>query len=227
MKLFTIEKGEKDKAIEMLIASSSPTPSFFLMLLLSVIIVTLGILKNNVPIVIGGMLVSPLLSPILAISLGITMANHELIMRSFKVLLKSIIYSIILALILTVFFIGKDINSEILSRANPSLVFFGVAMASGLAASFAVTRKELSERMVGVAVAIALLPPIAVIGIGIGFFNWEIVAGAAELFLINLFGILLSSLIVFSLFGFYPQKKKVQEELKAEEKELEEIQNGN
>ena len=225
--LFKINVEEKKKSIEKLIAASSPTRVFFLTLILSVVITAFGILLDNVAVVIGGMVVSPLLSPILAISLGIVLCDAKLIYRSNKVLLIAMLWTIFISFLLTLFMTNKELNNEILSRAEPSLLYFGVALASGIAAALAMSKEEFSERIVGVAVAIALLPPLAVIGIGAAFLNWAIVAGSAVLFLINLLGILLGSLIIFSLLGFYPVKKVAEKELKEEEKVLEKEKNGN
>lgn len=222
LELFKMTPEQKKIAIKKLIESSSPTQGFFLVLILSTIIVTVGILLNSVGIVIGGMLVTPMLSPILAISLGIVMADYKMIKRSFMVLFKSIGWVIVISVVIALFVIDKQLNYEIISRTKPDLLYFIIALASGIAASFAISKQEFSERMVGVAVAIALLPPLAVIGIGISFWKFSIVAGSIGLFLANLAGILLGSLIVFSLLRFYPEKQKVHEELKQEEKVLEE-----
>ena len=218
--LFKIKAEQKKKTIESLIESSSPTQAFFLVLVLAGIITTFGIMLNNVAVVIGGMLVSPLLAPILAITMGIVVSDYKLIARSFKVLAKAILWVVIVSLLIAIFFINKEVNQEIISRTKPDLVYFAIALASGVAASFAMSKEEFSERMVGVAVAIALLPPLSVLGIGIAFLKWQIISGALVLFLANLAGILLGSLIVFSLLRFYPEKKKVVEELKEEEKVL-------
>ena len=227
IELFKITPDQKKKTIERLIESSSPTHSFFLILILSAVITTFGIVLNNVAIVIGGMLVSPLLSPILAISMGIVMADQKLIFRSFRVLVLALIYVIVVSFIFSVFIINKELNNEILSRVHPNLIYFGVALASGIAAAFALAKEEFSERMVGVAVAIALLPPLSVMGIGIAYWNLSVVSGSLALFLLNLFGILSGSLIIFSLLRFYPEKKVAQQELKEEEKEFEELKNNN
>lgn len=222
MALFSMTTDEKKAAVERLIESSSPTRSFFLVLTLSAIIAASGILLNSAPIVIGGMLVSPLLSPILAISLGITVADPQLIMRSLLVLLKSMVFTIVIALLIALFTVDRELNAEILSRSAPDLAYFVVALASGIAATFTISKEGFSEQLVGVAVAIALLPPLAVFGIAISFFDWSIAAGSILLFLVNLTGILLGSLIIFSLFRFYPAKTAVVKELKEEEKTLEE-----
>jgi len=227
IELFKISAEQKKSTIENLIASSSPTQAFFLVLIVSAFITTLGILMNNAAIVIGGMLVSPLLSPILAISMGITMADHKLIFRSLRVLLLAIIFVVFISTLISVFIIEKNVNDEIIQRMFSNLMYFAVALASGIAAAFAMSKEEFSERMVGVAVAIALLPPLCVIGIGIAFWDLSILAGALGLFLANLFGILLGSLIIFSLLGFYPVKKVVEKELKEEEKQFEEQKKNN
>ncbi len=227
IELFKIKPEQKKKTIEKLIESSSPTYAFFLILVLSAGITTFGIVLDNTAIVIGGMLVSPLLSPILAISMGIVMADSKLIFRSLKILLFAIIYVVVISLVFAFFVVNKELNQEILSRAHPNLIYFGVAFASGIAAAFALAKEEFSERMVGVAVAIALLPPLSVIGIGIAYLNLEILSGALALFLLNLFGVLLGSLIIFSLLKFYPVKNVAHKELKEEEQEFEKVKNHN
>ncbi|MBD3359678.1 MAG: TIGR00341 family protein [Candidatus Buchananbacteria bacterium] len=227
IELLKLTSKQKRDTIEKLIESSSPTHAFFLILIVSAIITTFGILMNNVAIVIGGMIVTPLLSPILAISMGISMANPKLIARSLKVLGASILFVVAISVVISFFVINKELNDEIIARMFSNYMYFGVAVASGIAAAFTTSKDEFSERMVGVAVAIALLPPLVVIGIGISFWNLHVLSGSLELFLANLLGVLLGSLIVFSLLGFYPEKKAVQKELKEEAKELAEAKNGN
>jgi len=214
IELFKITSEQKKLTISKLIDSSSPTQSFFLVLILSALITTFGILMDNVAIIIGGMLVSPLLSPILAISMGIVMADYKLIFRSLRVLGIAVFYVVVIALLISLFIVNKELNYEIITRINPNMLYFGVALASGVAAAFAFAKEEFSERVVGVAVAIALLPPLSVMGVGIAFLNLKVLAGALSLFLVNFFGIFLGSLIVFSLLRFYPAKVIVQEELK-------------
>ena len=226
IELFKITSEQKKLTISKLIDSSSPTQSFFLVLILSALITTFGILMDNVAIIIGGMLVSPLLSPILAISMGIVMADYKLIFRSLRVLGIAVFYVVVIALLISLFIVNKELNYEIITRINPNMLYFGVALASGVAAAFAFAKEEFSERVVGVAVAIALLPPLSVMGVGIAFLNLKVLAGALSLFLVNFFGIFLGSLIVFSLLRFYPAKVIVQEELKEEERQFEKFENN-
>ncbi len=227
IELLKISSKKRKQTVEDLIESSSPTHSFFLILILSAVITTFGLLLNSAAIVIGGMLVSPLLSPILAISMGIVMADGKLILRSLRVLAIAIVCVVAISLIFAFFMVDKTPNNEIISRIHPNFIYFGVALASGIAAAFAFSKEEFSKHLVGVAVAIALLPPLSVIGIGIAFWNLEVLSGSIALFLINLFGILLGSLVVFSLLRFYPEKKVAEKELKEEERELEKNKNNN
>lgn len=220
LEIFDISNKRKKDTIEQLIESSSPTQSFYLILILSAVITTFGIVLDNVAVVIGGMLVSPLLSPLLAVSMGIVLADYKLILRSLKIVLYSVGFVVMISLIFAFFLVEKELNSEIVSRIYPNLLYFGIALASGVAAAIAIAKEEFSERMVGVAVAIALLPPLSVIGIGIAYWNMEVLSGSLSLFLVNLFGILLGSLIIFSLLRFYPEKSTAQKELKEEEQEL-------
>ncbi len=206
-----------------IVKASSPVPTYFLLLVLSIVIVTIGLVLDNAAVVIGGMLVSPLLSPILSLGMGVVISDMKLIYRSGYVLLKSL--AIVVAISIFIAWISDfELNAEITSRVNPSLSYFYVAIASGVAAAFSYIKEEFEERLVGVAVAIALLPPLSVTGIGIALLNPEIVFGSLELFAANLIGIVLATVIVFSLFGFYTVKGAVAKELKVEKKELEQYE---
>jgi uncharacterized membrane protein len=115
-----------------------------------------------------------------------------------------------------------QINNEILSRTETPMVSLFVALASGLAAAFAWARPKLSASLPGVAVATALLPPLAVAGIGIAFFQKTMIFGGLQLFSANLLIIILASSMVFSLFGFFTARKEEEKKLKEEIKEIKE-----
>lgn len=225
--LFKLSQQQKNNVISKIIDESAPTAPFLLVLIISIIITTYGLLLDNVAIVIGGMLVSPLLSPLISISLGVVIGDYKCIYRSVKILLKAIAFVVGISLLISLTIINKEMTYEIASRAEPNLLYFYVAIASGIAAAFSYTREEFSERVTGVAVAIAVLPPLAVLGIGISMLNWPVVFGALSLFLVNFFGIVLASVVVFSLYRMYPAKQQVEKELKEEEKEMEENKKDN
>lgn len=181
---------------------SVPSFSFHFMLALSAIIATLGLLANSVAIIIGAMIIAPLMGPIVGMAYSIAMGNRKLLRRSSFTLLKGITLTI-LASWLTATFIGlKTVDSEILARANPTLVDFGIAMAAGMAGAFANIRRSISNALPGVAIAVALVPPLSVVGIGLSIGEQEIAIGSSLLFLTNLICIVFFGSLVF-LFQSY------------------------
>ncbi|MCF6253156.1 MAG: DUF389 domain-containing protein, partial [Thiomicrorhabdus sp.] len=96
------------------------------------------------------------------------------------------------------------INSEIGARLSPTLLDLGVAIISGIAAAYASARSEVAKSLAGVAIAVALVPPLAVTGIGIGWLDWQVFSGAFLLFITNLMGIVLAAAATFLIMGFSP-----------------------
>ncbi len=181
---------------------SVPTFSFHFMLVLSAIISTLGLLANSVAIIIGAMIIAPLMGPIIGMAYSVAMGNRKLLRRSSFTLFKGIILTVA-ASWLTASIIGLEtIDSEILSRTNPTLIDFGIAMAAGLAGAFTQTRRSIADAIPGVAIAVALVPPLSVIGIGLGLGLNEIASGAFLLFSTNLICIIFFGSLVF-LFQSY------------------------
>ena len=207
---------EKDKsdAIENLITESTPRQDFFLMVILSVLMATFGLLINNTAVIIGSMLIAPILYPILGLSLGIVMADFKLISRSFYTLLKSITFGIAAAALIALFF-AQDYEMYFI---EPSLIYVMIAITAGLAASFALIKPQLSETLPGVAISVTLIPPLASTGIGIAKFDWNLISGSFILFLINAIGIIFGSMIVFSLMHLYIKRVEARKVIKEEEK---------
>lgn len=217
-KLFKLEREDRKASLDKLIEGASPNSEFYLLLVLSSVITTLGVILNSAPIVIGGMLVAPIISPILSMAMAVVMADFKVLFQSAKVLFASISLVAIIALIISFLSVNIDANAEILSRAEPSIGYFVVAVAAGIAAAFAFARPSLSESIPGIAVTVALLPPLVVVAIALKMLNYEILAGSLGLFFLNLFGIVFAATIVFSLMGFYRLREVAEKKL---EKELE------
>ena len=181
---------------------SVPSFSFHFMLTLSAIIATLGLLANSVAIIIGAMIIAPLMGPIVGMAFSVAMGNRKLLRRSSFTLLKGVILTVATSW-LTASLIGLEtVGSEILSRTNPTLIDFGIAMAAGLAGAFTQTRRSIADAIPGVAIAVALVPPLSVIGIGLGLGEQEIAFGSFLLFCTNLICIIFFGSIVF-LFQSY------------------------
>ena len=189
---------------------SVPSFSFHFMLILSAIISTLGLLANSVAIIIGAMIIAPLMGPIIAIAFSTAMGNRKLLRRSSFTLFKGIFLTIV-ASYLTASIIGLEtVESEILSRTNPTLIDFGIAMAAGLAGAFTQTRRSIADAIPGVAIAVALVPPLSVIGIGLGLGANDIAFGAFLLFSTNLICIIFfgSLVFIFQSYGNINRAKK-------------------
>lgn len=212
---------DKSNAIEHLIESSTPRQDFFLMVMLSILMATFGLLANSAAVIIGSMLIAPILNPILSLSLGVVMADGRLISRSFYTIIKSLAFGIAAAALVTLFFQPKfELTSEIMLRTQPSLLYAAIAVVAGLAASFALIKPQLSETLPGVAISVALIPPLAVTGIGIARLDWNIISSSFILFLINAVGIIFASMVVFSLMHLYVSRRVASETIEKEEENM-------
>jgi uncharacterized hydrophobic protein (TIGR00271 family) len=223
-----LEEADKEKAIEKLIKSSVPRQDFFLMIVLSVLMATLGILINSEAVVIGSMLITPLLYPVLSLSLGVVMASYRLINQSLKTLLKSIVLGITAAVLASLLFsYSLETNPVLIYKLEPSFLYLAIALIAGLAMAFALVKPHLNETLPGVAVSVTLIPPLATIGIALSKLNWHAITSALIVFLINIVGIIFATVIVFSLMRFYPKRKKAQQVIKKEQAEIEKIKEEN
>jgi len=193
------------------------TPEYVLLLVLSSIIVVAGLLIDSASVIIGGMVVAPLLSPILTMSMGFALADFRLLRKAARTLIISIVLAIGLALILSLFSRPDQLNGEILERSSASLVHFLIAVCVGVLAAFSHVKPNISSTLIGIAVSVALLPPIAVTGIGIAIMDWSLVSGSLLLFILNLIGIIFPATMIFSLMGFYPLRYHARQALQKEE----------
>lgn len=219
---------EQDKtvAVKRLIEESTPHDDFFLLAILSILMAVFGLLLNSPAVIIGSMLIAPLLSPILGISLGIVMADTRLIFRSLLTLSKAIAWSIPFAAIATLLFasqagLSPELNPEIISRTEPSILYLAVAVVAGMAASFALIKPNLNASLPGVAISVALIPPLAVTGIGLARFDWAMMTDSFILFLINAVSIIFASMVVFSLMNLYVKRSVAEKQIDKEDKKLE------
>lgn len=218
-----LTRKDKSQAVEHLITASTPRQDFFFMIILSILMATFGLLLDNSAIIIGSMLVAPMLYPILSLALGITISDQGLMSRSFYTILKSAGIGIAAAIAVTLLFSSQfsQITPEITSRAHPSLSYVIVAIISGLAGSFALVKPRLNDTLPGIAISVALIPPLAVVGIGIAEFDWELVSGSLLLFIVNTIGVIFASMLTFSMMNFYANREKAEETIKKEDAKVE------
>lgn len=180
---------------------------FLTLMILSTLVATTGLFANSSPVIIGAMILAPLMSPIISLSMGVIRANHFLISQSIKTLLIGIIMALFVSSAFTFIIPLHDITNEMQGRLHPNLLDLFVAIFSGIAGAYASSKEEVAKSLAGVAIAVALVPPLSVTGIGIGFGDLQMIYGSFLLFITNLVGITLSAAITFIILGYSPIKK--------------------
>lgn len=202
----TIRKKEEGdlSTHKALSAGATPTREYYILTILSTVIATAGLIMGSTAVVIGAMIVAPLMTPILALSLGVVWGDLRLMRNS----LVSIMYGSFLAVLISAFmaFLLPEVayTDEILARARPGLYDIVVGVASGLVGAYGFANKKVSSSLVGIAIAVALLPPLCTVGIGLGFLDVQVAAGALILFIINLATISLAGALVFWILQIHP-----------------------
>lgn len=195
--------GSVDHAavIERVGEESGWSPRFAFMTIMSAGIAVLGLLLSSPAVVIGAMLISPLMGPIMGLGFSLALFDFKEMRRS--------VTALVIASMLAVMFTGlvvlcsplKAATAEILARTRPNLFDLLVALFSALAGAFALIRGR-GETIVGVAIATALMPPLATVGYGLATANLSIAGGAFALFATNFVTIALSATIMARLYGF-------------------------
>lgn len=175
--------------------------NYWLEIVFSIGIATLGLIISSPAVVIGAMLISPLMGPIIANGLAIAIGDFYLGLKSFVNIVLSAIGSIVIAALITWVLPFRSPTAEILARVEPTVLDLAVAVLSGMAGAIVMCRGGRGggvTALPGVAVAVALMPPLGVVGFGVGIgWDWSIIRGGGLLFLTNLVAIIFSSFVAF------------------------------
>lgn len=177
-------------------------PNVFI-LVCAIIIASVGLNVNSIPVIIGAMLISPVMGPILGFGFSLGVYDRHLLRESLRNFGVMVAVSILAS---TVFFLLSPLNmehpTELLARTNPTVYDVLVALFGGFAGILENSRKERGTVLSGVAIATALMPPLCTIGYGISILNWTYIIGAAYLFLINSVFIALATFIGVKYLGY-------------------------
>lgn len=187
---------------------SRPKRSYYLMVCLSAIIAAYGLLSNSAAVIIGAMLVAPLMIPIFGIALSFSINDRTLLKYSLFSEMTGTFMVLFIAFLIGLVPIRPDIGSEIISRTQPNIYDIIIALASGLAGTYALVDKRLSPALAGVAIATALVPPLATCGLCLSAGKTAWAVGAFSLFFINLISIELAAGLIFWGFGIIPDDIK-------------------
>lgn len=170
--------------------------NYLVLVALSTVVAAIGLIEANVAVIIGAMVIAPLLGPNLALSLGTALGDLPLVRRSAKALAAGVAVTVALSAALGAIWPFDESGAELASRTHAGLDAIGLALASGAAAALSLTT-GLSSVLVGVMVAVALMPPAATLGLMLGHGNLELATGAALLLVVNIVSVNLAAKVVF------------------------------
>ena len=199
-------------------AAATPSLAYYLLLICSSGLATLGLIADSAAVIIGAMIIAPLMNPIVAFSYGLARANRDLTIGSAFSIGTGIFVVILVSMGITEIINYHFLGKEILSRTNPSLIDLGIAIFAGLAGAISWSRKRIANALPGVAIAVALVPPLCVTGIGISIgedslslldagsqafaHHTSIELGSFLLFVTNVTAMVCCGTIVFLLQGY-------------------------
>ena len=180
----------------------------FIILICAIVIASVGLNMDSTAVVIGAMLISPLMTPILAIGMGLSIFDHKLTIRAVKLLLLEVAVSVLTA---TIYFYLSPItnaSNEIIARTNPTIWDVLIASAGGVAGIIGAQKRENNNVVAGVAIATALMPPICTVGYSLAHWNIPYLWGSLYLFTINCSFIVITTYIGIRIMGI-PSKVKL------------------
>jgi uncharacterized hydrophobic protein (TIGR00271 family) len=178
--------------------------TFMTLLILATIIATFGLYINSAGVIIGAMLLAPLMQPIVSASMGLLRQDSTLLLNSLKSIFLGVLAVLFSAMIIALLLPMEQLTSEMNGRLSPTILDMFVAIISGVVAAYAKSNEKIIGSLAGVSIAVALVPPIAVSGIGLGWGDWSMFSSAFLLFITNLVGIMMATALTFMMLGFSP-----------------------
>lgn len=183
---------------------ANASSTFMTLLILATMIATFGLYINSASVIIGAMVLAPLMQPIVSLSMGVLRQDDTLSLRGFKTIVVGVASVLGTAMIISFFTPIEQLTSEMSGRLSPTILDLFVAVTSGAAAAYAKSNEKIVGSLAGVAIAVALVPPLAVAGIGLGWGEWHMFSMAFLLFITNLVGIVLAAALMFTILGYSP-----------------------
>lgn len=201
----TLTAREQAEAYRNVRRGARPRVDFWVMIALASALAGLGLLLNSPAVIIGAMLVAPFMNAILSLGLSVVMGDLPFLLRALSTTVRGALLAIVMGFLVTLIVPGAKPTAEMLIRANPTLLDLVVALTAGAAAAYATCRPDVYAALAGVAIAAALAPPLANVGIGLAMQRWNIAWGAGLLFITNLIAISAAGGLIFLWLGFQPR----------------------
>ncbi|MEX0931896.1 MAG: DUF389 domain-containing protein [Candidatus Paceibacterota bacterium] len=206
------------RTIETLTAESKPDFDFFLFLVFATCITTIGLLRDNAIVIVAGMLLAPLLFPIMALGMGMVTFSLSAIIRALFTIIESI-GVVVLISAFTAYFIGPVETNSLSVASTPDILLYVVAFLAGTITAFTWVKQNMSASLPSIAITVALIVPLSAVGIAIVGISPDTFFNSFELFFGNLFAITLATIIVFMMFGFARLHQYQEKVIEAEKKE--------
>jgi len=198
----TLTIEQKQEIYQCISTGSEPKLSFYILVILSTIIATYGLIANSTAVVIGAMIVAPLMTPIVGIALSLVSGDSHLFKFAMVAEIVGVLCSIGLGFFAGKITFGVELSTEILARTQPLPYDILVALAAGLAGAYSLVNPRINAALAGVAIAVSLVPPLATIGICLSLGRYDLALGAFLLFFANFLAIQLASVFIFITTGF-------------------------
>lgn len=206
--LWNLHEGEENK--EKVLVDITNNISFkganLWILACAILIASIGLNMNSTAVIIGAMLISPLMGPIVGAGFALATFNFELLSKSLKNLLIATCVSLIVSTIYFYLSPFKEVQSELLARTSPTIYDVMIAFFGGIVGAISITRKEKGNPIPGVAIATALMPPLCTAGFGLATGDFKFFAGAIYLYAINCFFIGISTYLIIKFLKYKPQE---------------------
>jgi uncharacterized hydrophobic protein (TIGR00271 family) len=186
-------------------ARSAKLTQFWVLLGLASLIAAGGVVGDSTPAVIGAMIIAPLATPIYGVALASVVGSRRHLRDALLLLVSGIVVNILLGMLVALVTFERmplDANPQITGRTAPTVLDLGIAVAVGVAGCFALVRRDIVNILAGVAIAISLVPVLAVVGITLGSGRWDLAWGALILFLTNAAAIIVAGVVVFTAAGY-------------------------
>ena len=210
--MFNLHEGEDDreKTLEIIKKNIDFNGANLWILACAIVVASVGLNVNSTAVVIGAMLISPLMGPIVGAGFALGVYDFELLKKSLRNLALATVIGLVFSTLYFLISPFKDVQSEILARTSPNIYDILIAFFGGIVGVIAVTRVEKGNPIPGVAIATALMPPLCVAGFGLATGNWSFFLGASYLYCINCVFIGIATFLIVKYLK-YPPKKLIDE----------------
>jgi uncharacterized hydrophobic protein (TIGR00271 family) len=201
----TLTIDERSEVVQAASDLTRANTNYLVMIILSSVLASVGLLQSSVAVVIGAMLVAPLMSPLMGFGVGLALGDVVMMRRSTLTVMHGVGLVVLTSVLTGLIFPLPNPTPEMAARGEPNLLDLFVALASGAAGAFALARRDIPAALAGVAIAAALVPPICTTGLALANGETSLMLGAGALSLVNIIGISITAAGVFSVLGIQQQ----------------------